>query len=453
MTTSQQPDAPKPAAPKPGSVTPAEISPVAPVAPVPAYTSDLAEAKQFAEVSDNGVVTLLDGDEKIEVGQVPEASQEDALAYYVRKYDDVMTQLQLLTQRLETDASNRELEKTLDQIDETIAKRQMVGDMAKLREASQQLRDELAQRQAQQQAQREEAQAEQHAAREAIVEHAEQVASQDPAKTQWKQSTAKMRELFDQWRATQKAGPRLSRATEDALWGRFRTARNTFEKNRRAFFSQLDARNAEAKKIKEELISRAESLQNSSEWGPTTLKYRDLMAEWKKSPRASRKDDDALWARFRGAQDVFFKARDAANAKIDREYEANLEVKEQLLKEAEQHLPFKNLESARAVVKDLRARWDEAGRVPRKDMKRVEADFRRFEQALIDLEDEHWRRNDPETKARTSSALTQLEETIEQLEAELAEAQQAGDQKKITATQEALDARRQWLQVVQAADE
>lgn len=453
MTTSQQPDAPKPAAPKPGSVTPAEISPVAPVAPVPAYSTDLAEAKQFAEVSESGVVTLLDGDEKVEVGQVPEASQEDALAYYVRKYDDVMTQLQLLTQRLETDASNRELEKTHDQIDETIAKRQMVGDMTKLREASQQLREELAQRQARQQAQREEAQAEQHAAREAIVKHAEQVASQDPAKTQWKQSTAKMRELFDQWQTTQKAGPRLSRTIEDALWGRFRTARNTFEKNRRAFFSQLDARNAEAKKIKEDLISRAESLQNSTDWGPTTLKYRDLMTEWKKSPRASRKEDDALWARFRGAQDVFFKARDAANAEIDRQYEANLEVKEQLLKEAEQHLPFKNLESARAVVKDLRARWDEAGRVPRKDMKRMEADFRKFEQALTDLEDEHWRRSDPETKARTSSALTQLEETIEQLETELAEAEQAGDHKKITATQEALDTRRQWLKVVQAASE
>src|SRR5699024_5158037 len=224
---------------------------------------------------------------------------------------------------------------------------------------------------------REEAQAAQHAAREDIVRQAEQVASQDPAKTQWKQSTAKMRELFDQWRATQKAGPRLSRATEEALWGRFRTARNTFEKNRRAFFSQLDARNAEAKKIKEDLIARAESLQNSTDWGATTLKYRDLMTEWKKSPRASRKEDDALWGRFRGAQDIFFKARDAANAEIDREYEANLKIKEQLIKEAEQHLPFKELETARGVVKDLRTRWDEAGRVPRKDMKRMEADFRK----------------------------------------------------------------------------
>lgn len=128
MTTSQQPDAPKPAAPKPGVVTPAEVTPVAPVAPTPAYTSDLNEAKQFAEVSAEGVVTLLDGEEKVEVGQVPDASQEDALAYYVRKYDDIMTQLQLLKQRLETDVSNQELEKTLSQIDESIAARQVVGD-------------------------------------------------------------------------------------------------------------------------------------------------------------------------------------------------------------------------------------------------------------------------------------------------------------------------------------
>ena len=76
MTTSQQPDAPKPAAPKPGVVTPAAVAPVAPVAPTPAYTSDINEAKQFAEVSAEGVVTLLDGDEKVEVGQVPDASEE-----------------------------------------------------------------------------------------------------------------------------------------------------------------------------------------------------------------------------------------------------------------------------------------------------------------------------------------------------------------------------------------
>ena len=453
MTTSQQPDAPKPAAPKPGAVTPAEITPVAPVAPTPAYTSNMDEAKQFAEVSAEGVVTLLDGDEKVEVGQVPQASTGNAVAYYVRKYDDLMTQLQLLKQRLETDVSNQELEKTLNQIDETIAARQMVGDMAQLREFSKQLRNDLVERRARQQAEREKALAEQQAAREQIVERAEEISQQDPDKTQWKHSTAKMRELFDEWRRIQKAGPRLPRATEDALWKRFRSARNTFEKNRRAFFSQLDARNAEAKKVKEDLIARAEALQDSTDWGPTTLKYRDLMNEWKKSPRASRKDDDALWARFRAAQDVFFKARDAANAEVDREYEANLAVKEQILKDARQHLPFKDLETARNVMQDVRVRWDEAGRVPRKDISRMENEFSKLERALSDLEEDHWRKTDPETKARTDSALAQLEESIAKLEADLAAAEQAGDEKRIAAAQEALDARRKWLEVVQAAGE
>lgn len=434
-------------------MTPAAVPPVAPVVPTPAYTSDLGEAKQFAEVSDNGVVTLLDGEEKIEVGQVPEASTEDALAYYVRKYDDVMTQLQLLKQRLDTDVSNQELQKTLDQIDETIAARQMVGDMDKLRELSQQLRNDLVARQERLQAQREQAIAEQQAAREKIVVQAEEVAGQDPAKTQWKQSTTKMRDLFDQWRNVQKSGPRLPRSTEEELWKRFRSARNTFEKNRRAYFSQLDARNAEAKKIKEELIARAEALQTSTEWGPTTIKYRELMTEWKQSPRASRKEDDALWARFRAAQDVFFNARDAANAELDREYEANLAVKEQILKEAEQHLPFKNLDSARAIMKDIRSRWDDAGRVPRKDMSRMESAMTKLERALTELEEDHWRKTDPETKARTNSALSQLEETIAQLETDLAAAEQAGDQKKVASIQEALKARRQWLEVVQAAGE
>ena len=104
-------------------------------------------------------------------------------------------------------------------------------------------------------------------------------------------------------------------------------------------------------------------------------------------------------------------------------------------------------------MKDIRARWDEAGRVPRKDMSRMETAMTKFERALSNLEDEHWRKTDPETKARTDSALTQLEDTIAQLEADLAAAEQAGDQKKVAAVQEALKARRQWLEVVQAAGE
>ena len=59
------------------------------------------------------------------------------------------------------------------------------------------------------------------------------------------------------------------------------------------------------------------------------------MREWKAAGPAPRDVDDALWKRFRGAQDTFFGARDAANAEQDEEFAANAEVKEALLVEAE----------------------------------------------------------------------------------------------------------------------
>src|SRR5699024_11327039 len=96
--------------------------------------------------------------------------------------------------------------------------------------------------------------------------------------------------------------------------------------------------------------------------------------------------------------------------------------------EAQQHLPFKNIDSARSVMKDIRARREAAGRVPRKDMSRMEAGIGKLERALTELEEDHWRRSDPETKARTNSAQTQLEDAIEQLETALPQAEEDGDQ-------------------------
>ena len=91
---------------------------------------------------------------------------------------------------------------------------------------------------------------------------------------------------------------------EDELWKRFSSARTQFDRHRRQFFSQLDQAQSEAKRIKEALIAEAEALSSSVDWSRTSSAYRELMNRWKAAPRASRKEDDALWARFRAAQQV-----------------------------------------------------------------------------------------------------------------------------------------------------
>lgn len=444
--------APRPSAPSPAAFAsrpkPAAAAPAATPAPAAPGTS-VAEASKWGRVEGDGHVYLtIDGGEH-PVGQYPGVSDEEALIYFARKYDDVLAQIVLLEQRVSSKAPSTDMQKTVTHLREQLAERNMVGDLRAAEARLDTLSDQIAELEKAEKAEHDAVRAAELAAREAIVAEAEQISGQDPTQTQWKTSSARMNELFESWKAAQKSGVRLGRSNEDALWKRFRAARTVFDRHRRAYFSQLDSNNSAAKAAKEKLIAEAEALSTSTDWGFAAGEYRRLMDQWKASPRASRKDDDALWARFRAAQDVFFTSRQAANDEIDQEYAANLTVKEALLAEANTILPVKDLAAAKKALQSIRDRWEEAGKVPRADMGRIEAGLRKVEDAVRHAEEEQWQRSNPERKARTNSALSQLESAIAGLQEDLADAEKTGDQRKIKAAREALEARQSWLDQIQ----
>jgi hypothetical protein len=449
--------APRPAArpaPSPAAFAARPKAASSPAVPVPASVSSaasLAEAARWGRVEGDGHVFLtIDGAEH-PVGQYPDVSDEEALGYFARKYDDVVAQIVLLEQRVGSKAPTTDMQKTVTHLREQLAEKNMVGDIRAAEARLDTLSTQIAELEKAEKAEHDAVRAAELAAREAIVAEAEEISGHDPAQIQWKTSSARMNELFESWKAAQKNGVRLGRSNEDALWKRFRAARTVFDRHRRAYFSQLDSNNSAAKAAKEKLIAEAEALSSSTDWGFAAGEYRRLMDEWKASPRASRKDDDALWARFRAAQDVFVTSRQAANDEIDQEYGANLTVKEALLVEANALLPIKDLAAAKKALQSIRDRWEEAGKVPRADMARIEAGLRKVEDAVRHAEDENWKRSNPETKARTNSALSQLEAAIAGLKEDLAKAEQAGDQRKIKAAQEALEARQAWLDQISSS--
>jgi len=418
-------------------------------APAPAAVSSaasLAEAARWGRVEGDGHVFLTVDGTEYPVGQYPGVSEDEALGYFARKFEDVVAQIVLLEQRVSSKAPTTDMQKTVTHLREQLAERNMVGDIRSAEARLDALVTQIGELEKAEKAEHDAVRAAELAAREAIVAEAEEIAGHDPAQIQWKTSSARMNELFESWKIAQKSGVRLGRSNEDALWKRFRAARTVFDRHRRAYFSQLDSNNSAAKAAKEKLITEAEALSSSTDWGFAAGEYRRLMDEWKASPRASRKDDDALWARFRAAQDVFFTNRQAANDEIDQEYGANLVVKEALLAEANELLPIKDLTAAKKALQSIRDRWEEAGKVPRADMGRIEAGLRKVEDAVRQAEDDNWKRSNPETKARTNSALTQLEAAIAGLKDDLAKAEKAGDQRKIKAAQEALEARQAWLE-------
>lgn len=453
--------APKPAAPSTPKPTPSAAPAPAPAAAQPrpaegthaalAPAESVERARAFGRADENGTVYVSVQGTEYECGQFPDATPDEALAYFARKFDDAEAQVALLEQRIAAKAPAGDMRKTVDHVREQVDAHTMVGDLTDLSTRLDTLEDAIKVAVNREREEAKAAKAQQLAHRTAIVEAAEEVAAQDPAKTQWKHSSARMAELFSQWQDHQRSGGRLPKSDEDALWKRFRKARTTFDRHRKAFFSSLDETNAKAKRVKEGLIKEAEALSSSTEWGETAGKYRELMDRWKEAPRASRKEDDALWARFRAAQDVFFSARTAANERIDQEYAGNLTVKEQLLAEAKQILPVKDLDAAKKQLASVQQRWEEAGKVPRAHMRRVENELRAVEDAVKKAEDDRWRRTDPETKARSNSMLSQLENKIADQRAALEAARAGGNTKKAASLEKDLATSEQWLATLQAS--
>lgn len=459
-----RPNAPKPSRlPKPSPLrrpTPAapaaDAAATVPVAVPPALdAAAVTAAEAFGRVDEEGNVFVREAAGERSVGQFPDVPASEAMSLYVRRYLDLAAKVSLFETRLSSaDLSVKEIDQTLAKLGEETAEPAAVGDLDALRERVAALGTVAAERRAALEAARAAAKAEAITARTAIVEAAEKIAETDPQRMQWRPAGEELRQLLDQWKEAQRSGPRIDRSTEESLWKRFSHARTAFDRERRHYFAELEQRNTSAKAAKEALVARAEALSTSTDWGATAGAFRDLMTEWKAAGRASRRDDDALWARFRAAQDAFFNARDEENAAVDAEYAQNLTVKEAILTEAEALLPITDLPAVKAALRGIQERWEAAGKVPRGDVQRVEGRLRAVEQAVRDADQAQYARTNPEKRARAEGALAQLEAAIDALEADLAAAKAKGDKRKVGELEAALAARKSWLeQVARAAED
>jgi hypothetical protein len=406
------------------------------------------ETTAWGRVGDDGTVYVRDGDGEREVGQYPDATPEEALAYYERKYTELAGQVSLLEQRVRGGAKANDVAKAIQHLTETVATANAVGDLASLRTRLERLGGSVGELTEKQSAEAKAATEEALAEREQIVAQAEALAAQDPVRIQWKQTTAEIDTLFSRWQVAQKDGPRIAKADGDALWKRFRAARSTLDTHRKAFFAELDDQHKEARTRKQTLAERAEALAPKGTAGIPD--YRALLDDWKRAGRAGKKADDALWARFKAAGDVLYAAKAESDARDNEEFAGNLEQKLELLTEAEQLLQVTDRDKARKTLGDIQRRWDAIGKVPRDSIRTVEDRLRKVEAHVRQLDDDHWKRTDPEKQARSDGLAAQLNASIEKLERELEAAKAAGDKRKIADAEDKLAAQRVWLGAIGA---
>ena len=407
-------------------------------------TSATTNEQPWGRVDENRTVYVREGDSEREVGQFPDGTPEEALAYYERKFADLEGAVTLLEARVARGTAGGDVAEIVAKLQQQLVEPAAVGDLASLRARVEKLGGKASELTEKQQAEREAAKQLALEQREAIVVEAERLAAQPESSIRWKETGQAFEQLFNDWQAAQRGGPQLPKSAADALWKRFRSARQSFDTARRAHFAQLDATNKDVKQRKERLIAQAEELAPKGIDGIPS--YRRLLDEWKLAGRASRKLDDQLWARFKAAGDVLYEAKAAEVAQTNEEYAANLVAKQALLDEhADALLAETDRVAARKRLTGLQLKWDEIGRVPREAVRDVEGRLRKVEDHVKSLEDEHWRKSNPETKARSEGLRGQLEASIAELKAEI---EGAKDAKVKAEAEQKLATQESWLAAI-----
>ncbi|MGF7234950.1 MAG: DUF349 domain-containing protein [Frankia sp.] len=385
----------------------------------------------WGRIDDEGSVYVRTSTGERAVGSWRAGSPAEGLAHFVRRYDDLVAEVVLLEQRLTVPTADaKAVGASARRLRDSLPTAAVVGDVASLEKRVEGLiaaADEGRARQSAAKAQQTAAVVE---AKTALVAEAETLAGS----SDWKATGDRLRALADEFRKV----TGIDRRADSDLWKRFTTARDEFTRRRGAHFAALDAQRAESTRRKEAICEEAESLSGSSEWGATAGRYKALMTDWKAAGRAQREVDDALWARFRAAQDAFFSRRNAVNNERDEAERANAGEREKLLAEAEA-LDVTDTERAARRLREIQERWDGVGRAPREVSGALERRLAAVGDKIRDSERERWRRPDPEA----SRLVTRLRESVAKLEVKVERARAAG--RPDAAAEATLATQREWL--------
>jgi len=206
-----------------------------------------------------------------------------------------------------------------------------------------------------------------------LCEQAEELYMESSINTAFK----KLHMLQDKWRET---GP-VSREKKNEVWDRFKAACDKVFEKRGEFIKQAEEQRAKNLEVKSKLCEDAEALKTSEdwkhkEWQEATHKIGEIQAACKKTGPADKKNNDTIWARFRTACDLFYKAKNDFYHKKKQELSANLQLKTELCIQAEALKDNTDWRTTTAELKRLQDEWKKIGHVGERQSEKIWKRFR-----------------------------------------------------------------------------
>ena len=431
------------------NINPATLGAVAKPTTPSAATALIGDPAKFGRVGDDGTVYVITPEGDKPVGSYPGKSPEEALQYFVRKFEALASEVALTAARVASaamvpDDAYEAVRKLRQQVKELNG----VGDLAALAASVEQIEPLIEGHREAFEAKKAAEAAVKAARREQIIVEKEKIVAEAESlalSENWKVTGDRLKALLDEW----KSAPRLDKKTDGDFWKRFSSSRNKFDKRRRTHFANLEATSSVVSAAKKTIIEEAEKLATSTDWVATARRYKALMDSWKAAGRGKPSDDAKLWARFKTAQDTFFAAKNADLEKREVSMVANLEKREALIGQIEAILPFTDVKAAKSAFRELMNQWVKIGITNRDKRAALDARVAKVEEAIKTAEAEIWRKSDPAAKARAQDVVKQLADAIASYEKAAEKADSAGNSKKAAEARESAAARKVWLEEAQ----
>lgn len=241
-----------------------------------------------------------------------------------------------------------------------------------------------------------------------LCEEAEKLDADDDVVLAFK----RLQNLHDEWRQT---GP-VAKELREEIWQRFKDASAVVNKKYQAFFEERKAREAANEQAKTAICERVEAIdctqfKSFGAWEEATKTIIAAQQEWKTLGFASRKVNNALFARFRKACDNFFTLKGEYYRAVKDELAANLAKKIALCEQAEALSESTDWRRTADRLVALQKEWKTIGTVAKKQSDAV---WQRFQKAC-DTFFEARKRNQSEGRSEEQANLKAKREIIEAL--------------------------------------
>lgn len=178
----------------------------------------------------------------------------------------------------------------------------------------------------------------------------------------WEDTTRHVMEVQAEWRTLGYASKKMNRQ----LFARFRRACDAFFAAKAEFYRNTRDELAANLAHKQQLVERAESLKDSTDWRAATDAFIEMQKEWKTIGAIPKKYSDDLWKRFTAACDHFFEQKKQAGSGQRAAENANLRTKRDIIARIQALLADAeaNKNEVAATLRSLQQSWQETGHVP-----------------------------------------------------------------------------------------